>query len=103
MSEVPNTVEETQAPVASDLPLKHNPPYAEPEAAKPVETEATAVAATEPSATEKPSEAEATIVGGNATPVPGKEEAPLNKSEAAVEATPASEGILGYKAPALLP
>lgn len=61
-------------------------------------------AITEPSATTMPSEATATIVGGEVVPVPATEETLKgDKSEVAIEATPASEGVLGYKAPSLIP
>lgn len=101
MSEVPTTVEEPQAPLTNNAAVDHNPVHDATNDTKPVDTSAVAE---EPSTAIKPSEAEATIVGGEPTAVPGKEDTLAeNKSEAAVEATPASEGVLGYKAPALIP
>jgi hypothetical protein len=93
MSDVPKTVEDTPAPAAEPTPVVDAT-----EAAKPSE----ATAESEPSATVKSSEAEATAVGNDAVPAPAKEETPKD-SEAAVEATPASEGLLGYKAPGIFP
>ena len=86
-------MEQPQAPVAAE---EHTPVQ---DAPMPTET-----GPEEPSSTMKPSEAESTIVGGEPTPVPGAKETTLNnnKSEAAVEATPANEGVLGYKGPGLL-
>ena len=63
-------------------------------------TEATAES--EPSATVKPNEADAAAFGDDAVPAPTKEEHPKD-SEAADEATPASEGLLGYKSPSFIP
>ena len=93
MSDVPTTVEDTPAPAAEPTPVVEAT-----EAAKPSE----ATAESEPSATVKPNEAEAAAVGDDAVPAPTKEEPPKD-SEAADEATPASEGLLGYKASGLLP
>lgn len=92
MSDVPKTVEDTPAPAAEPTPVVEAT-----EAAKPSE----ATAESEPSATVKPNEAEAAAVGGDAVPAP-KEETPKD-SEAVVEATPASEGTLGYKASGIFP
>ena len=93
MSDVPKTVEDTPMPAAEPTPVVEAT-----EAAKPSE----ATADSEPNATVKPNEAEAAAVGDDAVPAPAKEETPKD-SEATVEATPASEGLLGYKAPGLLP
>jgi hypothetical protein len=95
MSDVPKTVEETPAPA-----VEHTPVFEATEAAKPSDT----TVESEPSAVVKPSEAEATIVGGDAVPVPAKEETlEADKGETVVEATPTAEGVLGYKAPGLIP
>jgi hypothetical protein len=93
MSDVPKTVEDTPAPAAETTPVVEAT-----EAAKPSE----ATVESEPSATVKPNEAEAAAVGDDAVTAPTKEETPKD-SEAAAEATPASEGLLGYKAPGIFP
>jgi hypothetical protein len=93
MSDVPKTVEDAPAPAAEPTPVAEAT-----EAAKPSE----ATAESEPSATVKPNEAEAAAVGDNAVPAPTKEET-LKDGEAAVEATPAADGLLGYKAPGIFP
>ena len=95
MSDVPNTVEEMPAPA-----VEHTPVFEATEAAKPSETNVES----EPSAVMKPSEAEATIVGGEATPIHAKEEAVNgDNSEAVIEGAPTSEGLLGYKTPGFIP
>lgn len=93
MSDVPKTVEDTPAPVAEPTLVVDAT-----EAAKPSDV----TAESEPSATVKTNEAEAAAVGDDAVPAPTKEEPPKD-SEAADEATPASEGLLGYKASGLFP
>lgn len=50
-----------------------------------------------------PEEATKTIVGGEPTPVPGKENAQeASKKSTTAEITPATEGVLGYKAPGII-
>ena len=92
MSDVPKTVQDTPAPAAETTPVVEAT-----EAAKPSEAKES-----ESSATVKPNEAEAAAVGDDAVTAPTKEETPKD-SEAAVETTPASEGLLGYKAPGIFP
>jgi hypothetical protein len=94
MSEIPKTVEDTAAPATEPTPVVEAT-----EAAKPSE----ATAESEPSATAKPNEAEAAAVGDEAVPAPPKEETPPKDSKATVEATPATEGTLGYKASGFIP
>jgi hypothetical protein len=93
MSDAPKTVEDTPAPAAEPTPVVEAT-----EAAKPSDP----TAESERSATVKPNEAEVAAVGDDAVPAPPKEET-LKDSEAAAEATPASEGTLGYKAPGIFP
>jgi|HubBroStandDraft_6_1064221.scaffolds.fasta_scaffold1309290_1 hypothetical protein len=93
MSDVPKTVQDTPAPAAETTPVVEAT-----EAAKPSE----ATAESEPSTAVKSNEAEAAAVSDDAVPAPTKEETPKD-SEATVEATPASEGLLGYKAPGIFP
>jgi hypothetical protein len=95
MSDVPKAVDETPAPAAEQTPV-----LGPTDAAKPSET----TTESEPSGAMKPSEAEATVVGTDAAPVPAKDEAAkADKNEAVVEATPTTEGLLGYKTPGFIP
>jgi hypothetical protein len=87
MSDVPKTTEEAPATTAVEAT----------EAA----TTAPETAGTQPSTTVKPTEAEAPVAGGEALPT--EETLNTDQAEAAVEAAPASEGVLGYKAPGLIP
>jgi hypothetical protein len=92
--EAPKTVEET-APVESK-------PVEQLEATPAVPSETPAATETsKPVTTEAPATTDAT-----ATPAVGDETKPteetLKKDEAVVEAVPASEGTLGYKAPGFL-
>ena len=71
-----------------------------PQAAKPSET----IAESEPTATTiMPSDRNATVVGSGAEPVAAEENVHANKSEDVVDATPISEGVLGYKTPGFIP
>jgi len=88
MSSAPNTVDETPSTVPTTI-----------EPTAPAET---ALATTEaaPETTAEPTPAAATETTAD-TPAPVKEET-VSKDDAKVEATPASEGVLGYKAPGLV-
>src|SRR5271163_1414554 len=92
MSDVPKTTEEASAPAAD-----HATAVNATEAA----VTAPETADTQPSTTVEPTEAEAPVAGGEA--LPKEENLDTNKAEAAVEAASVSEGLLGYKAPGLIP
>lgn len=95
MSGIPKTVEETPAPAVEQTPVVEAT-----DTAKPSEP----AVDSEPSATMKPSEEATTTAGGDAAPVPAKEETvKADKNEAVVKATPTTEGVLGYKTPGFIP
>ena len=87
--EAPKTVEET-------TPVETKP--AEPSTELPTATTSEGVAATDAPKTEAATEATTAPVADEAKPV----EEDLKKDETVVEAVPATEGVLGYKAPGFL-
>jgi len=94
MSDVPKTVDETPAPAAEPVPV--------PEAAEPPKP-SEPTAESEPSATVKASEGEATAVTGDAAPAAPKDETAKASTDEPAEATPTTEGVLGYKIPSFIP